>query len=53
MINKKIEVEYLRRRQDGKVALTDEDLTESGQQPWEVDSICLTMVFTLFTIGVK
>lgn len=49
MINKKIEVEYLRRRQDGKVALTDEDLTEAGQQSWEVDSICLTRVFTLFT----
>ena len=49
MINRKIEVEYLRRRQDSKIGLTYEDLTKPGQKPWEVDAIDLVETFTLFT----
>lgn len=49
MIKRTIKVDYLCRRKDGKVGLTDDELAEVGQQPWEVDSICLTRVFTLFT----
>ena len=49
MIKRTIKVDYLRRRKDGKVGLTDDELAEAGQKSWEVDSICLTKVFTLFT----
>lgn len=49
MINKKIKVEYLRRRQDSKIGLTYEDLAEAGQKPWEVDAVDLAETFTLFT----
>lgn len=49
MINRKIEVEYLRRRQDGKIGLTYEDLTKQGQKPWEVDAIDVSETFTKFT----
>lgn len=49
MINRRIEVEYLRRRRDSKIGLTYEDLTEVGQQPWEVDAIDLSETFTKFT----
>lgn len=49
MINREIKVEYLRRREDGKIGLTSEDLTKPGQKPWEVDAIDLSIVFTKFT----
>lgn len=49
MINRKIKVEYLRRRQDSKIGLTYEDLAEPGQKPWEVDAIDLVETFTKFT----
>ncbi len=49
MINRKIEVNYLRRRSDSKIGLTAEELTAPGQQPWEVDAIDLSETFTRFT----
>lgn len=49
MIKRKIKVEYLRRRQDSKIGLTYEDLAEDGQEPWEVDAVENSEVFTLFT----
>ena len=48
MINKKIKVDYLRRREDGKVALDYEELAKPGQKPWEVDCIEFSTVFTKF-----
>ena len=49
MINRRIEVNYLRRRSDSRIGLTAEELAEPGQQPWEVDAIDLAETFTLFT----
>lgn len=49
MINRRIKVDYLRRRQDSRIGLTPEDLAEPGQQPWEVDAIDLSETFTKFT----
>lgn len=49
MIKRTIKVEYLRRRQDGKIGLTYEDLTKQGQKPWEVDAIDVSETFTKFT----
>ena len=49
MINRKIKVEYLRRRSDSKVGLTYEDLAKPGQAPWEVDAIDISETFTKFT----
>lgn len=42
MIDRRIKVEYLRRREDSKIGLTYEDLAEPGQAPWEVDAIDLS-----------
>lgn len=49
MINRKIKVDYLRRRSDSKIGLTSEDLAKPGQKPWEVDAIDLVETFTSFT----
>lgn len=49
MINRRIEVNYLRRRSDSRIGLNAEELAEPGQQPWEVDAIDLAETFTLFT----
>ncbi|WLW45099.1 hypothetical protein [Limosilactobacillus fermentum] len=49
MIKRTIKVEYLRRRKDSKIGLTNEDLAEAGQKPWEVDAVDLAETFTLFT----
>lgn len=49
MINRRIEVNYLRRRSDSRIGLTAEELAEPGQQPWEVDAIDLSETFTRFT----
>lgn len=49
MINREIKVEYLRRREDGEIGLTSEDLTKPGQKPWEVDAIDVSETFTKFT----
>lgn len=51
MIDRKIKVEYLRRREDSKIGLTYEDLAKPGQAPWEVDAIDLSETFTKFTNG--
>lgn len=49
MIKRTIRVDYLRRRKDSKIGLTNEDLAEPGQKPWEVDAVDLAETFTLFT----
>ena len=49
MINRRIEVNYLRRRSDSRIGLAPEDLAEPGQRPWEVDAIDLSEMFTKFT----